>query len=673
MTDRSTKELSARETAIPAHLIRKWAIGIAVVALGVLLIVLGVGGGGPPDVPAGLPDPGTVTGWGLPVLRLAADLTAFATVGLVLAAAFLLPAKDSELRGVRLRGLRLATWTASAWALVALGQIVLALSDLLGVPPADVLDVTLVLSFVSQTPQGQALLAQALVAALVAIASRWTLTNRGASWLLVLVLAALVPPLLTGHSAASAGHGLAVASLTVHVLAASLWVGGLAGLAWAATAGSTRLGWAVPRFSVLASWCLAAVALSGVANAWLRLADPSQLVTTAYGSFVLAKAAALVVLAGLGWRHRRRIVEKLRGHRVGDSTDHVGAARSFLSLAWLELVIMGATVALAVGLARTPAPAGAEPSDPVAALLGYPLPPAPSLGRMLVGWQPDGFALAFVVLAGSLYLAGLAALRRRGDAWPVGRALSWYAGLLAFGWATFGGLGRYSAVLFSAHMGAHMLLAMLVPVLLVLGAPATLALRTLPGGRVPGEQGPRQLLLAMLHSRAARILTHPLVALAIFVGSFYAVYFTGVFPALMSNHLGHVVMEFHFLLSGALFFHVILGVDPSARRLSPGLRLLMLFLAVPFHAFFSVALMSASTPVAADYFTLLDRPYATDLLADQRLGAGMSWALGELPIVVILIAVFVQWARADQREAARLDRAADRAEAAAERRTTAPR
>jgi putative copper resistance protein D len=309
----------------------------------------------------------------------------------------------------------------------------------------------------------------------------------------------------------------------------------------------------------------------------------------------------------------------------------------------------------------------------VTALLGYPLPAAPTLTGLLVGWQPDGFALLFVVVAAALYGAGLRTLGRRGDPWPLGRTLAWYGGLLVFAWATAGGLGRYAAVLFSAHMGAHMLLAMIVPILLVLGAPVTLALRTLPASRVEGEPGPRQLLLAVLHSRVARFLTHPLVASAIFVASFYAVYFTPIFETLMGSHLGHIAMEFHFLVSGALFFHVILAVDPSPRRLSPAARLWMLFVAVPFHAFFSVALMSSSRPVAAGYFASLHRPYATDLLADQRVGGGLSWAFGELPILAVLAAVFVQWVRADQREARRLDRAADRAEASAERHSRSTR
>ena len=132
--------------------------------------------------------------------------------------------------------------------------------------------------------------------------------------------------------------------------------------------------------------------------------------------------------------------------------------------------------------------------------------------------------------------------------------MAWVAGLLVFAWATAGGLGLYSHVLFSAHMGAHMLVSMMAPILLVIGAPATLALRALPGPRVKGEQGPRQLLLAALHTRLARVLTHPVVAFAIFMGSLYALYFPRLYPLLMRGHLGHTVMQLHFLLAGLLFF-----------------------------------------------------------------------------------------------------------------------
>jgi cytochrome c oxidase assembly factor CtaG len=208
-------------------------------------------------------------------------------------------------------------------------------------------------------------------------------------------------------------------------------------------------------------------------------------------------------------------------------------------------------------------------------------------------------------------------------------------------------------------MVAHMLIAMLAPVLLVVGAPATLALRALPGPRVKGERGPRQLLLGALHSRVARVLTHPVVAFVIFVGSVYALYFSSLFPTLMNYHLGHTLMQVHFLLAGFLFFYVLIGIDPRPRPVHPLLAVGMLFVTTALHAFFSLALMSSRSVLAPSYFGSLRRPYAQDLLADQHLGGGISWGLGELPIVLVLGVILVRWVRADDREARRSDRAAD--------------
>jgi putative copper resistance protein D len=178
---------------------------------------------------------------------------------------------------------------------------------------------------------------------------------------------------------------------------------------------------------------------------------------------------------------------------------------------------------------------------------------------------------------------------------------------------------------------------------------------------VPGELGPRQLLLAVLHSRIARVVMHPLVAFALFVSSLYGIYFTALFPTLMRNHLGHVAMEFHFLAVGFLFFFVLVGIDPTPVRLPSIARIGLLFAAMPFHAFFSIAIMSSDVVLARSYFTSLHRPYSTDLLGDQHLGGGIGWALGELPVLLVLGAVFVQWTRSDARDAKRFDRDADRA------------
>jgi cytochrome c oxidase assembly factor CtaG/putative copper export protein len=652
---------SSSVAVVQREAITRWVLGTLLVSGAVLVVVLLAGRGAPQPVPAGLPDAGPITGWGLPLVRFAADLLGLGTVGLLLAAGLLLPSPAGALADVPARAALWAGRAATAWLVAVAVEAVFTVSDILGAPPGQVLEPTILRSFVGQTSQGRVLLAQAALTVIVAGLARSARTTRGATFALVVALVTLAPPTLTGHSAAAGSHELAVASLLVHVLAAGLWVGGLAGLAWAALAGSEGLRYAVPRFSTMAAWCFVAIGVSGVVNAGVRLGSVTPLVTSRYGALVLAKVCALVVLGGFGWWHRQHTVAA-QATRGSTGAGRREAAQLFLTVASTELVVMASTVALAVGLSRTPTPAGnAEQTSPAADLLGFPLPPKPSLGRLVFGWVPDGFALTFLVLAVALYAVGVLTLRRRGDSWPVGRTISWAAGLLVFAWATVGGLGLYSHVLFSAHMIAHMLLSMVAPIGLVLGAPVTLALRTLPGPRVPGELGPRQMLLAVLHSRAAKVLMHPLFAFALFISSLYGIYFTSLFTTLMSNHLGHVVMEFHFLTVGFLFFFVLVGVDPAPVRLPSIARIGLLFAAMPFHAFFSVAIMSSDSVLARGYFTALHRPYSTDLLGDQHLGGGIGWALGELPVLLVLGAVFVQWTRTDARDAARFDRDADRA------------
>lgn len=543
---------------------RRVPLWLPAVAGGVLVVALVIGGGAPQAAPAGIPDPGPVTGWGLPLLRLVTDLAAVAAVGLALAAALLLPAPSPQLRGERARDAASVAVAGLVVALGALVQIPLTLSNVLAVPPTQALSPTLVSQFVTETDVGRALAVQVVIAAVAAVTAAVVGTVAGACWLLVLTLGMLVPQALAGHAATATSHTLAVASLLVHVLAAALWTGGLLALAVAARRGVAGLRYAVPRFSTLALWCFVAVAVSGIVNAGVRLGSVEALLGTAYGGLVLMKAGALLVLAAFGQRHRSRSVPGLAQRERAEGPDAPAGVRAFASLAVAELAVMAGTFGVAVALGRTPTPPQpALPGDPGSALLGFALPPAPTAVRLLTSWTADGFALAVVVLLAAVYVAGLLALRRRGDRWPVGRTLAWAAGLLVFTWATAGGLGLYSHVLFSAHMGAHMLVGMLAPLLLVLGAPFTLALRTLPGPRVKGELGPRQLLLAVLHSRVARVLTHPVVAFVLFVGSLYALYFSPLYPALMRGHLGHTLMQLHFLLVGFLFFYVVLGVDPS--------------------------------------------------------------------------------------------------------------
>ena len=205
-------------------------------------------------------------------------------------------------------------------------------------------------------------------------------------------------------------------------------------------------------------------------------------------------------------------------------------------------------------------------------------------------------------------------------------------------------------------MVAHMILGMIAPIGIVLGAPITLALRTLPQGRTKDERGVRGTLLAALHSKLAIFYTNPIVALAFFDGSLFALYFTDLFGSMMQSHVGHLFMNIHFILAGLLFFHVIIGVDPNPRRIPHLVRIVIVFAAMSIHAFFSVALMSSTTLIDQGYFASLKTPWLTDLLADQQLGGSIGWAMGEIPIILALVATFISWVKDDSREVKRLDR-----------------
>ena len=289
---------------------------------------------------------------------------------------------------------------------------------------------------------------------------------------------------------------------------------------------------------------------------------------------------------------------------------------------------------------------------------GEELPPL-TPGSFLTSWELAWLPLLGVLVVGGLYLYGVSRLRRRGDRWPVNRAIFFVGlGLGLFLLMTTSALAVYDTTLFWVHMVQHMVLAMLVPIFLALGAPVTLALRTLPPGG-------RRALLAVLHSRAAKVLTFPVVAGAIFVANPFALYLTGLYEQTLRHPLLHDLNHVHFVVVGCLWFWAILGLDPMPNRIAHPLRLLAVFATMPFHAFLGVAIMSQTTLIAGDWYLGLDRHWGPTPLSDQEWGGGLLWASGDLVALVVLGALFVQWARASEREAAREDRRLDRLEAQA--------
>jgi putative membrane protein len=283
----------------------------------------------------------------------------------------------------------------------------------------------------------------------------------------------------------------------------------------------------------------------------------------------------------------------------------------------------------------------------------------PTWGRMFLPHLDAWSLLAVASIVGLVvYLAAVVRLRRTGVVWPWWRTLAWAAGTASLFAVTGTWVNGYSMVLFSVHMTQHMVLSLITPLLLLLAAPVTLALRTLPRGR--GAAGvPRALLLNALHSRLGRFLAHPLFTVPLFIASLYGVYFTPLFDALMSNPVGHQVMLAHFVVTGLLFFGPIVAQDPWPRTLTHPGRMLELFLPVPFHAFFGVAIMMAGSLVV-DSFVNPPADWGVDLLRDQGVAGGIVWAFGELPTVLVLLVVFFSWASSEERRGKAIDRAADR-------------
>ncbi|ASW89746.1 copper resistance protein CopD [Mycobacterium marseillense] len=603
----------------------------------------------------GLPDPGPVTTLGLPFVRAAGEIAAVLAVGSFLFAAFLVPPQRSGvLDADGYRALRLGTVASGVWAVCAALLVPLTISDVSGHAVVDISPARM-WSLAGLIATASAWRWTAILAAAITVASlsvlRW-------SWTPVLVAASvltLIPLGLTGHSSAGGSHDLATNGLLIHLVAASLWAGGLLALLAHALRGGAHTALAARRFSSIALSCWVAMALSGLVNALVRV-QPGDLLTTGYGRLVVAKFVALCLLGGVGWRQRRVSVVALQA----DPSPPRGRA-ALARLALIEAVLFGLTFGIAVGLSRTapPPPPARLPSIPEAEI-GYDFDGPPTVARILFDWRFDLiFGTAAIVFA-ALYVAGLVRLRRRGDRWPPGRTLSWLLGCLALLFVTSSGVGRYMPAMFSMHMVVHMCLSMLVPILLALGAPVTLALRALPAAGRDDPPGMREWLLAALHSRFSRFLTNPVVATVLFVAGFYGLYLSNLFDITASSHAGHLAMNLHFLLSGYLFYWVVIGVDPTPRPIPPLAKVAVVFASLPLHAFFGVVLMGTKKVLGEGYYRSLGLSWHTDLLGDQRLGGGIAWSAGEFPLVIVMLALLVQWARSDRRTAKRLDRAADR-------------
>jgi cytochrome c oxidase assembly factor CtaG len=283
-------------------------------------------------------------------------------------------------------------------------------------------------------------------------------------------------------------------------------------------------------------------------------------------------------------------------------------------------------------------------------------PPPLTPTRLLTEWTWEWLMALGIAVAAGLYIAGLVALRRRHDHWPVQRSLSFLlGGLGSIAVATMSALGTYDTVMLSVHMVQHMILMMLAPIFLALGAPVTLALRTLP-------TRPRAMLLAVLHSRLARVLTFAPLALALFIATPFALYYSPFYELSLRSDFWHAFLHLHFIIIGSLLMWPLVGTDPVPGRISYPFRLLLLFVMLPFHAFLGISIMSSTELIAQNWYLAFNRTWPPSPLDDQYLAGGIMWGSGDALALITLIALFVQWYASSQREARREDRRLDRLE-----------
>ncbi|MEV8175626.1 cytochrome c oxidase assembly protein [Microbacterium sp. NPDC079176] len=640
--------MSARAVQTPTRsAYRAAGIGI-LLATGLIGVIfaLVIGGGAAPLL---LQDPGPFVRWATPIVKLVMNIAAAAMLGSLVLALFALRSEE--------KSFDTALNTASAGA--AVFTVTAGISGFFTFMAAFNPQLSAEREFgeqlgrfLLQLPLGQSWLITTIMGSVITVLAfawrTWTPTLITA----ILAAASFLPLATQGHSGELAGHNIAVNSILLHTIGAAVWLGGLLLVVILRDRSGVGAAQLVSRYSSLAIAAFAVVAISGLARSVVSFGDISQL-WTPYGTILLAKVVLLVGMGMLGAWYRTRLIPRLEDD---------GAARWFWMLVLCEVALMGLASGAAAALARTPPPTGEEAAfvqTPAENLTRSPLPPEFTIDRWFTAWDIDVLWLVAAGFGLFLYLAGVRRLRLRGDRWPIHRTVFWVLGMLMLLWVTGGPINAYQEYLFSVHMLGHMMLSMAIPLLLVSGAPVTLALRAIHK-RDDGTRGGREWIMWAVHSPFSKVVTHPFVAAGIFILSLWAFYFTDLVRWSMFEHLGHEWMVAHFLISGYLFVLSLVGADPVPYRLPYPGRLITLIAIMAMHAFFGVAIMMQEGLMVADWFGSMGRTWGPTPIEDQYIGGGIAWSIGEIPTLILAITVAIQWSRSDTKLQKRRDRHADR-------------
>ncbi|MCW1248609.1 cytochrome c oxidase assembly protein [Acaricomes phytoseiuli] len=588
------------------------------------------------------------------LLRAAALLGAVAALSQILLAMVLLWKRGAAAGSEEARDLRVVSRRAAGlvalWGVCSLLLIFFIGADNNGVSLNRVFNAR-VIDFIESTQSSQVWIISAVIAVVV-VPLLWFRPGP-ASWTMgaVGVLGGFLAVVFTGQVSVGVDHDFASDAAGFGFPPLLIWIALLLAVYWHLASGR-RLSLQAFRRAHLGALAAVLVALlTYLVVGWQGLAGTAPweseygVVLTVLLLSMLAGAALLFVLR---WRFNQAM-----------DTDG-GSPRGYAALLTTGLMLGCIALASYFSLGRVVPPRYAQSQTSQENYLGFSIDGSRTLVEWLLPARQNMLFLILALLGIGLYLLGIWVLHRRSDRWPVGRTISWVLGWVCVYYMTSSQWGIRSPGSFSLHMLSHMGLNMLAPVLLVLGGPVTLALRALHPARAGSLNGPREWINAMMHSRLTALLTQPLLVFAIFVGSYYLLYFSPLFEFGMRYHWTHQLMNLHFMISGYLFYWLVIGVDRAPRPLPYIGKLGFALAAMPFHAFFAVALMSSTTIIADNLYRTLAPDWNTDFTADQYLGGGIAWAAGELPLIVVVVALLTQWSRSDERESRRQDRQGDR-------------
>ncbi|HEU0256485.1 MAG TPA: cytochrome c oxidase assembly protein [Microbacteriaceae bacterium] len=578
-------------------------------------------------------EPGLATSMLSALLRLSNDASCAVTLGSLAVAAFVLARKSRT--GINLdRDLAVARVASIVWLVGSALSIGVDGADQEGLSLSKLFTPGALGYLITASYLPGAWIASTCCAGVVFVASwlvhRWT----SVAFLAAVTALAGLAPVMVGQVLVGPNHDFASdATIFATPAAAILFGAPVAMLArWHAVGPPGPQ--TIRRLRRLVFWCAGVAAAGDGITYWVQSAG--RPLTSATGLLFLPRIIVPLAAVAIFFVIPRRLRRGLRR---------------------FQLAGLAAACALALGvtdaMVRIPPPVFFGPTDAQDQYLGYsvnaPLNPA----SLFLGARVNILFLVMAVAGVACYLGWLRTLRRRGESWPAGRTVAWLLGWAGVVVTTSSGVGPYSAASYAVHMGLHMSLNMLCPLLLVLGGPVTLALRALRTHAPSEHAGAREWLEALRHSRLNKIATNPMLILGVFVGSYYAIYLTPFFGWAMRYHWAHQAMTVEYLEIGYAFFALVIGVDEAPRPLPHLGKLGLVLAAMPFHAFFGVIVMTAKAPLAGLYFHYLDPVWLGNLMHDQQVAGAIAWSASEVPLLVVVILLVAQWTRQDARSAAR--------------------